>query len=104
VRTQPTSLKDPNEIVNVPYGNSIVFASKASGENAGSSAEFKHGNFTYYLLKAIQQTKGNITYRVLNDAIYNNLYNIDAGAGRRAFPVTISDDVEEWEDWQLSRP
>jgi hypothetical protein len=103
-RTASEYLRAPQEITTVPYGQAIVMTSKASGDNAGSAPELKHGYFTYYMLKAIQQTRGNITYRVLQDAIYNNLYNMEAGAARRTFPVTISDDVAEWEDWHLCKP
>jgi hypothetical protein len=100
------TIKDPKEISVLPYGNAVVFTSKAFGDNSGSNKERKHGFFSYFLLKAIQQTKGNITYRVLQDAIYNNLYNVEAGAAKRVFPVCISEDIPEsdWEDWQLNRP
>ncbi|GHT68411.1 hypothetical protein FACS189452_08030 [Bacteroidia bacterium] len=98
--SKPAGPKGPAEITLQPFGNTVTFASKASGENSGTSYDKRHGYFTYYLLKTIQETKGNITYRELQNGIYNNIYT---GGGRRILPVTASEDIGDWEEWIVNR-
>lgn len=43
-------------------GNTIVFAASSGDQSALPYHEQKHGLFTYFLLKKLQETKGNVTY------------------------------------------
>ena len=46
-------------------GNTIVFSATSNDETAMAYDEKGHGLFTYYLLKALQESNGNITYENL---------------------------------------
>lgn len=52
-----------------PAGKTIVFSASSGEEAANSYNEQKHGYFTYFLLKALQETRGNITYAELKDRL-----------------------------------
>lgn len=44
-----------------PQGNMVVFSAASADETAYPFAEKGHGLFTYYLLKKLNETKGNVT-------------------------------------------
>ena len=56
-------------------GNTIVFSATKDDETAMAYDEKNHGLFTYYLLKALQESKGDITYENLYDYISVNVKN-----------------------------
>ncbi|MBP5540717.1 MAG: caspase family protein [Bacteroidales bacterium] len=53
----------------VPHGNVVVFSSATGAETAHYYEEKKHGLFTYFLLKKLQESNGNITLGELADYI-----------------------------------
>lgn len=52
-----------------PSGKTIVFSASSGDEAANSYNEKKHGYFTYFLLKALQETRGKITFAELKDRL-----------------------------------
>ena len=50
-----------------PKGNMVVFTAAQGDETAYPYQEMQHGMFTYYLLKKLQDTKGNATLGELQD-------------------------------------
>lgn len=52
-----------------PVGNIVVFSAAQGDETAYPYKEEEHGLFTYYLLKKLQKTKGNVTLGELSDYI-----------------------------------
>lgn len=72
-------IKPKDETVN---GNMIVFTSSSGEESSGFFKEKQHGLFTYFLLKKMQETRGEVDYQSLFDylkqevnlksLIYNN--------------------------------
>jgi len=48
-------------------GNLVVFTASSGEESSLPYKEKYHGMFTYFLLKKLQESKGNITYRELSD-------------------------------------
>ena len=52
-----------------PTGNLVVFSAAQGDETAYPYKEKGHGMFTYYLLKKLQETKGNVTLEQLGDYI-----------------------------------
>lgn len=52
-----------------PAGKTIVFSASSGEEAANSYNEKKHGYFTYFLLKALQDTRGDITFAELKDRL-----------------------------------
>lgn len=52
-----------------PVGNIVVFSAAQGDETAYPYKEEEHGLFTYYLLKKLQKTRGNVTLGELSDYI-----------------------------------
>lgn len=58
---------------NVVKGNTIILSSSSNEESAKAYDEMQHGMFTYYLLKRIQETKGNVDLQNIFDYLYFNV-------------------------------
>ena len=54
-------------------GKTIVFSASSGDETAMTLDEQGHGLFTYYLLKKLQDSKGDVTYGELADYINQNV-------------------------------
>ena len=54
-------------------GNAIVFSAATGDETAYPFKDKQHGLFTYFLLKKLQETKGDVTYGELFDYIKTNV-------------------------------
>ena len=54
-------------------GKTIVFSASSGDETAMTLEDEGHGLFTYYLLKKLQETEGNVTYGELADYINTNV-------------------------------
>ncbi|MDE7385632.1 MAG: caspase family protein [Muribaculaceae bacterium] len=54
-------------------GKTVVFSAASGDETAMAYKEKGHGLFTYYLLKILQDTKGNATYGEIADYINENV-------------------------------
>ncbi len=57
----------------MPLGNMIVFSAAQEDETAHSYPAKSHGLFTYYLLKKLKETKGNVTLGELSDYVNENV-------------------------------
>lgn len=53
----------------VPTGNMVVFTAASGDQTAYPYNDMKHGLFTYYILKKLQDTKGNVTLGELCDFV-----------------------------------
>ena len=56
-----------------PKGNMVVFSAAQGNETAFPYQEHQHGMFTYYLLKKLKESKGNVTLGELGDYIIDNV-------------------------------
>lgn len=56
-----------------PKGNTIVFSATSGEEAAYSYKEEEHGLFTYFLLKKLQESKGNVTLGELSEYLTKNV-------------------------------
>lgn len=54
-------------------GNTVVFSASSGDETAMTYAEKGHGLFTYFLLKKLQETEGNVSYQELAEYIKANV-------------------------------
>jgi len=54
-------------------GKSIVFSASSGDETAMTYPEKGHGLFTYFLLKKLQETSGNVSYSDLANYINKNV-------------------------------
>lgn len=56
-----------------PQGNMVIFSAASDDETAFPYKEKGHGLFTYFLLKRLQESKGNVTLAELGDYIIRNV-------------------------------
>jgi hypothetical protein len=58
---------------NTINGNMVVFSAASGEETAFPYKEKQHGLFTYFLLKKLQETKGDVSYQALSNYIIDNV-------------------------------
>lgn len=88
---------------NVILGNMVVFSSSSREETSFIYREAKHGYFTYFLLKKLKETKGNIDYNDLGNYL-NRSVRKEAGLNGivQTPEVYFSQKVaNSWKKWQL---
>lgn len=56
-----------------PVGNMFILSATSNNETAMPYAEKNHGMFTYFLLKKLQETKGDVTLKDLSDYVIENV-------------------------------
>lgn len=83
--------------------NMIVMSSSTGDESSAVYNEKKHGYFTYFLLKKLQETKGDISYKELSDFIIKNVKKETGLKGKIQSPqINISPQVKgKWEYWKV---
>lgn len=88
----------------MPQGNMVVFSAAQSDETAYPNNEEKHGMFTYFLLKKLQDTKGDATLQELGDYITKNVsqQSILLNGKSQTPCVTPSASLDaSWREWKL---
>ncbi len=88
---------------NVILGNMVVFSSSSREETSSIYRETKHGYFTYFLLKKLKETKGNIDYDALSNYLIQSVRKETGLNGIVQTPeVNFSQKVaDSWKEWQL---
>lgn len=86
---------------NAASGNMVVFTSSSGEESSGVFREKQHGFFTYYLLKKLQETKGEINYKEIANYIISNVTKETGLISKTQTPtISYSPQVEGiWEGW-----
>ncbi len=85
-------------------GKIIIMASSSADESSGAYEEKEHGLFTYFLLKKLQETKGDITYKELMDYITEKVKEESVLVNNKLQTPRIqtSDKVKDiWEVWKI---
>lgn len=88
----------------MPQGNMVVFSAAQSDETAYPNNEEKHGMFTYFLLKKLQETKGDVTLHELGEYIKTNVsqQSILLNGKSQTPCVTPSASLDaSWREWKL---
>ena len=87
----------------MPQGNMVVFSAAQGDETAYPDYEEKHGMFTYYLLKKLQETEGYVTLQELGEFIIENVRKKSVVNGKLQTPcVTPSASLDaSWRGWKL---
>ena len=88
----------------VPSGNTIVFSSSQGNETSFPYKEKKHGLFTYFLLKKLQETKGEITLGELSKYIIDEVGQKSVIVNRKSQTPTVSYSAtmaDKWENMKL---
>jgi len=84
-------------------GNLVVFASSDGNESSGIFRDKKHGFFTYFLLKKLQETSGDVSYEELKEYIKTNVIKESSLIGKPQTPqVLVAPDVNNvWGSWKI---
>ena len=86
------------------YGNITVFNASNVGEKAWGYPEEKHGIFTYFLLKKLQESAGDLTYNELAEYLTHEVgYKSIEIHSQKQVPVvnTSNSIVNEWKEWKI---
>lgn len=85
-------------------GNMVVFSSSSGSETSGPFPEQQHGLFTYYVLKKLQESKGQTTYKDLSDYLEKQVQKKALLLNKPQTPqVKVSSGVQGvWESWSFN--
>jgi len=85
-------------------GNTIIFTATSGKQSALPYSKEKHGMFSYYLLKKIQETAGDIAYGELADYLTKKVSteSLHVNEKEQDPGVRVSEEVkDEWRGWRL---
>jgi hypothetical protein len=96
-----TEIKVSKDIIT---GNLIVFTASDINQTALPYEQEKHGLFTYFLLKKIKETKGNVTYKDLFEDVKNKVEIQASNEIKEQSPSkSISQSLQnEWQNMKLT--
>ena len=89
-----------------PTGNLIVFSAASDDQTAFPYKDQGHGLFTYYLLKKLQSSKGNVTLGDLGQYIISNVKQKSVVINRKLQTPTVtcsSDLTGDWKNIKLNK-
>ncbi len=94
----------PNTEEGMITGNMVVFTASTGEQTAQALNKQQHGLFTYYLLKKLKETSGNVTYGELFDYINKNV-QLDALTenNKPQVPIILTGDPsgDKWRSWKI---
>lgn len=82
-----------------PRKNMVIFSASSDDETAYPLKEQGHGLFTYYLLKKLQESKGNLTLAELSKYINENVRKQSVVINRKSQTPTTSGTVDLNVNW-----
>ncbi len=85
-------------------GNLVVFSAASGNETAWPYQTENHGLFTYFLLKKLQETSGNVTYQELHNYLHTNVRKISNNINHKLQTPTIDSSANlgtTWQTWKL---
>lgn len=83
-----------------PKGNMVIFSAASDDETAFPYKDKGHGLFTYFLLKKLQETKGNVTLQELGQYITENVKRESVVVNRKVQTPTVSPSASIVDNWQ----
>jgi hypothetical protein len=85
------------------FGNMVVFSAAQGDETAYPYREKQHGMFTYFLLKKLQETKGDVTLGELSSFITTQVQQQSIVVNRKSQTPTVihSTGLQNWENLKL---
>jgi hypothetical protein len=87
-----------------PTGNMVVFSAAQAEETAFPYRDKGHGMFTYFLLKKLQETKGDVTLGELGDYITTSVRQQSIVVNRKSQTPSVTPSatiVEKWKGMKL---
>lgn len=83
-----------------PQGKMVVFSAAQGDETAYPFKEKEHGLFTYYLLKKLKDTKGNVTYGELSTYLQTEVKRKSIVANSKSQTPTVSASQSVANSWK----
>jgi hypothetical protein len=86
-------------------GNVVVFTASSGEQSALPFKEKQHGMFTYFLLKKIQESSGDVTYKDLSDYLSKNvaIESLRTNAKEQDPVINISPIIGSlWQSWKIN--
>ena len=83
-----------------PVGNMVVFSAAQGDETAYPYNEQGHGLFTYFLLKKLQETAGNVTLGELGSYITRNVRQLSVVVNNKSQTPTVTPSNVLGKKWQ----
>lgn len=81
--------------ISEPPGNLVVFSAASGDETAHPYEEKQHGLFSYWLMKKLQETKGEVTYEELSKYISTKVSQQSVVTGKEQNPtISVSSTVQ----------
>ncbi|MCL2291272.1 MAG: caspase family protein [Bacteroidetes bacterium] len=84
----------------VPTGNMVVFSSSQGDETSFPYKEKGHGLFTYFLLKKLQETKGDVTLGELSDYLTIQVGQQSILVNRKSQTPTVTASATMGNNWK----
>ena len=86
-----------------PQGKTVVFSAATGDQTAGFFYEQQHGMFTYWLLKKLQESKGDVTFEQLGNYLYQNVRQSSFDENNKTQTPTVMNgsDAVDWKSWRL---
>ena len=81
-------------------GNLVIFSASQGVETAHPYVEQAHGMFTYFLLKKLNESQGNITLGDLSDYINENVRRTSVVNGKMQTP-TVKTVLSDWKSLKM---
>ncbi|MDR1861335.1 MAG: caspase family protein [Bacteroidales bacterium] len=86
----------------IPQGNTLCISSSSGDQTSNVYHEKKQGYFTYYLLKTLQESQGNISLKELYDKTEEAVKKATTLTGKPQAPqLLVSPTLQGWETLQL---
>jgi len=85
-------------------GNMVVFSASTGEQSALPLNREKHGLFTYYLLKKLQETSGNLTYEQLAESVRQevSVESLRVNGKEQDPVVNVSPVIQDkWKTWKI---
>jgi hypothetical protein len=83
-----------------PQGNMVIFSAASDAETAFPYQEKGHGLFTYYLLKKLQESKGNVTLSELGEYITTQVKQQSVVVNRKTQTPTVTPSASLVDTWR----
>lgn len=82
-----------------PKGNMFTLSAASGNETAMPYKEKHHGLFTYYVLKKLQETKGNVTLKELSEYVIDNVRRQSTIVNKKPQTPQVSTSGKMAEEW-----
>ena len=84
-------------------GNAVVFSAAQGDETAYAYQDKSHGMFTYFLLKKLQETKGNVSYGDLADYISDKVSRLSLVENSKSQTPVATATLGEWKKLKFNK-